>query len=206
MNPLFVFADESGNFDFSESGTNHFVLAAVVTAEPVESGNALQRVRYDLLSRGVNLPFFHASTDRQYLRDQVISCIASLNHIAVHTIGFEKSALNREMQNPASLYVSAGIILGSILKHAVREGEHSSLVFVFDKALSKAQERAFRSGIKPHLAKLGVPFHIVFHNVKYEPNGQIADYFAWARYVSLERAEYRPIEALQQLEKSFRLF
>ena len=205
MGPLFVFADESGNFDFSASGTRHFVLAALVTAHPIESGNTLQRIKYDLLSQGMNLPFFHATTDRQYVRNLVTTSIASMRHIAVHTMGFKKPALNREMQNPAALYVSAGIILGSILTEAVLADNHSCLVFVFDKALSNAQEKAFRSGIKPHLAKLMVPFHIVFHNVKYEPNGQIADYFAWARYVSLERDEFRPIRALRHLEKTFRM-
>lgn len=203
--PLFVFADESGNFDFSTAGTKHFVLAALITSDPVKSGNALQRIRYEFLSKGVNIPFFHASTDRQFVRDQVISRIASLRHIEVHTIGFEKTVLDPEVQHPAALYVSAGISLGSTVKKAVREGDHTSLVFVFDKALSNAQQNAFLSGIKPYLARISVPFHIVFHNVKYEPNGQIADYFAWARYISLERAEHRPIRALHMLEKSFRM-
>lgn len=36
---LFVFVDESGNLDFSPSGTNHYVLAAVATTNPLISAS-----------------------------------------------------------------------------------------------------------------------------------------------------------------------
>lgn len=34
MNTLYLFIDESGNFDFTESGTDHFILTILCTSEP----------------------------------------------------------------------------------------------------------------------------------------------------------------------------
>jgi hypothetical protein len=37
---LFIFIDESGNFDFSDKGTDHFVMACVATLSPLDSARA----------------------------------------------------------------------------------------------------------------------------------------------------------------------
>jgi len=37
MSTLYIFLDESGNFDFSPKGTKYFVLSAVSTLDPVAS-------------------------------------------------------------------------------------------------------------------------------------------------------------------------
>lgn len=48
-NTLYVFIDESGNMDFSEKGTKHFVLAAVTTTNPLASSSILQSLKYKYL-------------------------------------------------------------------------------------------------------------------------------------------------------------
>jgi len=48
-NVLYVFIDESGNMDFSDKGTKHFVLAALTTLQPLVSSSALQSLKYSLL-------------------------------------------------------------------------------------------------------------------------------------------------------------
>ena len=49
---LFVFIDESGNFDFSEKGTTHFVKAGVAALAPLNSAAEMQALRYQLLAEG----------------------------------------------------------------------------------------------------------------------------------------------------------
>ena len=44
-NALFVFVDESGNFDFSALGTRHFVMSAVAATAPLESASILHNLR-----------------------------------------------------------------------------------------------------------------------------------------------------------------
>lgn len=49
---LFVFIDESGNFDFLEKGTRHFVMAGVAALAPLDSAAEMQALRYQLLAEG----------------------------------------------------------------------------------------------------------------------------------------------------------
>jgi hypothetical protein len=58
---LFIFIDESGNFDFSDKGTDHFVMAFVATLSPLDSARALDELRYQLLAEGKDVTYFHAS-------------------------------------------------------------------------------------------------------------------------------------------------
>ncbi|HEX8389867.1 MAG TPA: hypothetical protein VF597_00410 [Candidatus Saccharimonadales bacterium] len=72
-------------------------------------------------------------------------------------------------------------------------------MIVFDKALTKKDQKAFLGELKPELKKLGKPYRIYFHRTLSDFNGQLADYLAWSKYVSLERNELRPLTALGDL-------
>jgi hypothetical protein len=45
---LFIFLDESGNFDFSPKGSKYWSLTAVCTARPVEGRETLISLLYEL--------------------------------------------------------------------------------------------------------------------------------------------------------------
>ena len=75
---LYLFIDESGNFDFTPKGTKYFLLTGLVTFEPLIKREGLIDLRYRLLSEGVDQEFFHASEDKQAVRDQVFSILASI--------------------------------------------------------------------------------------------------------------------------------
>lgn len=76
---LFLFIDESGNFDFSHKGTKYFVLSCLSTFYPIDEREKLIKLRYDLLSSGINQEYFHATEDAQSTRDQVFKLITSLD-------------------------------------------------------------------------------------------------------------------------------
>jgi len=46
---LYLFIDESGNFDFSSGGTKYFILTALSTTNPYSVGSSLLELRYQLL-------------------------------------------------------------------------------------------------------------------------------------------------------------
>lgn len=104
-NSLFVFVDESGNLDFSVSGTKFYVLAAVATTDPIRSATLLQKLKYSHLERGDDVEIFHASEDRQYIRNDVIDVIKSMQDmITSHYIFAQKNKTNPSIQNaPAFL-------------------------------------------------------------------------------------------------------
>jgi hypothetical protein len=195
-NSLFVFIDESGNFDFSNLGTAHFVMASVMATLPLESASRLNALKYELLTEGVDVSDFHASEDKQSIRDRVFPIIDSLEGVRVHVIFGDKHFLPPNLQSPEGLY---GLFGKAIVKFAFRSysvDSFSQVVIVFDQALSKKKQGAFMAAVKPELKAIRKPFRIYFHQMKTDANGQIADYICWAKFVELERNEMRPWSAI----------
>ena len=203
MNCLYIFVDESGNLDFSSSGTKYFVLSAVTAVSPIESSNKLQQLKYDLLSQGTggrDFEFFHASEDRQATRDKVFESISQMNSIKINYIIAEKRKTNPEYHN-SDFYSLLGSALTKYLLIKYKKSDYQKIVIVFDQALSKKEQNNFLKEIKPKLKEIGTPYAIYFHRMISDFNGQIADYCAWAKYVSLERGEFRPLEAIKNTPK-----
>lgn len=75
---IFAFIDESGNFDFKDSGTNHLVFAGFITSNPMATASSLHQLRYELMTEGLDLKYFHASEDRQFVRNQVFGSISTI--------------------------------------------------------------------------------------------------------------------------------
>lgn len=193
---LFVYVDESGNFDFSPSGTKHFVMSAFMTTDPVLSSNRIARLKYFLMSQGVSIPNFHASEDSQRVRNQVTDQISKIRNVSAYTLWLKKDKLPMEYQSTAGIYELMGFELARLAASEVTIRSADAVVLVFDKTLIFREEQAFLSKSKAIFAQLSHPFHIYFHNVSKDFNGQIADYVAWANYVKLERDEQRPLDAL----------
>ena len=91
---LYIFIDESGNFDFTPNGTKFFVLTAVSTTQPLEARDKFSKLRYELLSDGLNQEYFHATEDKQKVRDAVFATIKSLNDFEIDCVIAEKNKTN----------------------------------------------------------------------------------------------------------------
>lgn len=75
LKTLYLFVDESGNFDFSPKGTKFFVLSCLSTFYPVAEREKLLLLRYELLRDGFNQEYFHATEDRQEVRSKVFDIL-----------------------------------------------------------------------------------------------------------------------------------
>lgn len=206
-NTLFVFVDESGNLDFSPSGTKYYVLAAVVTTNPILSATKLQQLKYDHLENGDDIEIFHASEDKQNIRNCVISAIKEMQGmVSVHYIYAQKNKTNPSIQNGAAFYAKLGAALMKFIIEYKSAG-FSQVAIIFDKCLRGKEQSSFLKEVKPKLKALDKPYRIYFHRVLSDFNGQIADYCAWSKYISLERGEMRPITSIKNItESSFDLF
>ena len=68
--------DEAGDFNFSANGTRYFLLTSVTKERPFEAFKALHDLRYDLLEAEVEVEeYFHATEDKQVVRDRVFAVI-----------------------------------------------------------------------------------------------------------------------------------
>jgi hypothetical protein len=78
----YVFADEAGNFDFSsKQGASKYFILTTITMVDCSVGDALLALRRQLVWEGPDgmelQEEFHATTDRQAIRDRVYAVIAS---------------------------------------------------------------------------------------------------------------------------------
>lgn len=199
--PLYVFLDESGQFDFSETGSRHFVLAAITTLSPLTTAKNLQSLKYNLLVNPLEKEtheYFHASEDKQAVRDKVFDSLLRIKeNLFISYIWADKRKAHPSLQNKINFY---GLLGSSICKYLLKrwsDDQYNKIIIVFDKLLSQKEEKAFLQKVKPELKKLNKPYAIYWHRTQSDFNSQIADYMAWAKYVSLEKNEQRPLEALE---------
>lgn len=201
---LYIFLDESGNLDFTRKtgATTHYVLAAIHVLAPINTSQKLQQLKYSLLCEGADIEFFHASEDKQAVRDKVIDQLKTMAaDIKVNYIYAKKTKTHPKYQNNVAFYALLGKTLLKYIASYKANG-YDKIVIVFDKALTKREQKGFLGEVKPELKKIGKPYNIYFHQTLSDFNGQIADYFAWAKYVALERSEMRPSMALSDIAVS----
>jgi hypothetical protein len=193
---LFIFIDESGNFDFSDRGTRHFVMAGVAALAPLDSAAEMQALRYQLLAEGFDVSGFHAAEDKQFIRDRVFESFGAIKNVRAHTIFGDKHRAAPQLQSDSALHALFGRALIKYFLRVFESSDFKRVVVVFDQALTKKKQGDFFGFIKPQLKALSKPFHIYFQKMVTDMNGQIADYVAWSRFVELERNEARPWQSL----------
>ena len=71
MATTYIYLDESGNLDFNNTGSRHFVLCAMITSTVAETQGLLHCLKSKLLEDGVDKEYFHATEDRQFVRNKV---------------------------------------------------------------------------------------------------------------------------------------
>ena len=193
---LFIYVDESGNFDFSQSGTRHLVMSAICTTNPSHNLRVLGRLKYELLSSGINISNFHASEDVQQVRNLVFGNLENLSIAGAKTFWIRKNDQRCSPPNPLQVYSNFGSAFAKwALSQKVKSGA-DRVVLVFDRVLSTKERGIFRSSTKGLFSSFDGVYFVYFHNVHKDFNGQVADYLAWAHYVDLERNERRPLDAL----------
>src|SRR3990167_2330869 len=113
MKTLYIFIDESGNFDFSQTGTKFFILTALSTVNPFDIGSPLLKLRYELLpnySCGSSMEEFgpfHASEDAQAVRNNVFAVLVKNdNQMRIDSVIAQKNKANpRFHQQYVELYM-----------------------------------------------------------------------------------------------------
>lgn len=204
---LFVFVDESGNFDFSAKGTDYFVLGAFATTDPIGSAACLQALKYRLMEERVDVASFHAAEDRQVVRNAVFEALGQLSGVHMHAIYGDKHLAAPSKQSAEALYILFGRALIRYILRYCEKSDIRATVVIFDRALTAKQRGAFEQAIKPELKASGRPFRVYFQQMSTDLNGQIADDVSWARYVGVSRSEYRPWKALLRVGASdFNIF
>ncbi len=211
MKSLFIFIDESGNFDFSPKGTKYFVLSAVSTLNPLGK-EILEEIKYDLMENGNDLEYFHAAEDKQSVRDLVYSFIENMKDIEIDSVIAQKNKTNpslyisekkKKTKKGGKLYT---IALRTLLRYIFCRYDNpvkvGQLVIVLSSIFDVNKRELIKKIIKIYLKQtFSNPFYLYFHESRSDKNTQIADYCCWAIYRKWTDGEIRPYNAVNKGNK-----
>jgi Protein of unknown function (DUF3800) len=203
---LYIYVDEAGNFDFSPRGTKYFIMTCVTVCRPFPAQQRLLEVKYDHLQTGLDLECFHASEDRQAVRDKVFAAIADgMSAYRTYSVILRKNKTNPVLQEPARLYPKTfGMLMKYVLPRRC-DGSIKTVVVVTDSfpdiKKRRAMEKAVKTTLKP-LVPSGTTYYLYQHQSRADINLQIADYFSWAIYRKWENNDLRSYDLIKAAVKA----
>jgi hypothetical protein len=191
---LFIFFDESGNFDFSANGTKFWSLTALCTFHPLEGREAFHDLSYSLCDEGIGQECFHATEDRQEIRDSVFSLILGIpKSFDVHcSLAYKRKVPPAIRETDVTFY---SYMCKRTLRYLLSLEKYKSakrVVVVFSSIFTKGKHEKLIGELKIDLKEfLEIPSWIYFRGTQYDVNCQIADYCCWAIYIKWDRNECR---------------
>ncbi len=182
MVELYIFLDESGNFVFSHKGTQYLVFCAVTMSDIFPLMNDLNLLKHRLIREGYDIEYFHASEDRQAIRNRVFDILEKATGYEVDSVIVEKAKTNPSLRDSPKLYVR---VYEWLLKYVLYRHEFEKIVVFTDTIPHMKKREAMKKGLKEAIRKIvgrDRPFHILHHSSKSHFCLQAADYCCWAIY------------------------
>ena len=153
---LYIFIDESGDFNFSAHGSPYYVFSAIWTYVPECIASELISYRYQLLHLGHDIEQFHAHNDPRPIRTGVFSRLNLHRCIKGASLVIEKNKLNPALYRPTSFYPQfLDYLVKFILKGEARNSYEHVLLFT-DREPPALQTRSSR-------VRAGAPHHTEYH-------------------------------------------
>ena len=220
---LYLFIDESGNFDFSPKGTKYFNLTGFTTFDPIIKRGDLVKLRYRLLSEGVDQEYFHATEDKQTVRDEVYTFLSTIaGTYEIHSVIARKNKTNPTlykesyMKGIKLIERTTGLGLYKKLCECLlqyvfkgKSGKVDKVVIVLGSLFVGDKKKTLLQTLK-HFLKTnfsGIPFEIYSHQTCADLNCQLADYCCWAISIKADRGEKRPYDVIKgQIKSIFDIF
>jgi hypothetical protein len=198
---LYIFIDESGNMDFSSSGTKYFTITSLAKIRPFAVYIPLTNLKYDLWEKGFEFEYFHASEDSQITRNEVFNVISSnLSQFQIDSVIVEKKKTHPTLQNHGKFYQKVfEFLLDYTLKRL--KGSYSQIIIVTDEIPIKKHKKEIQKAIKSYISywshKEKIPYKIYHYSSKSDLNLQIVDYINWAIFRKWEREDNSKYELIK---------
>ncbi|HVA37210.1 MAG TPA: DUF3800 domain-containing protein [Candidatus Dormibacteraeota bacterium] len=210
---LYVFLDESGNFDFSPTGSKYFILTAVITTDPLQGVADVLAWRHHVLTLertmlGTRKPrdytHFHCTEDAQYARDGMFRIIAGLQ-IEAYSVVVQKNKANPSIRTDHVFYekVFKGLVPYIVRRHGSEYAFH-----IFASEINVRRKRAaLMSSLKGILNEEKVQYNLHLHPNHSHHLLQVSDYVCWAVARKWETGDSRPHASVAaKIRSEFDLF
>jgi hypothetical protein len=196
------FVDEAGNLDFSSGvGASKYFILTSATMESCDEAEALLNLRRALVWNGHPLTdAFHATTDKQAVRDEVYAAIVGMD-IRIDSTIIPKASVPLDKQALLDFYKLAWFL------HAQRaipsNCAPSEELFVIAASIGTRRERlAIKQAIQDvvqHCGRNEENTRIAFWPALSDACLQVAEYCCWAIQRKWERNDKRSYELIQPL-------
>lgn len=196
---IFLFLDETGNLDFSSNGTEFYGFGCLATRSPGSLLAPLSALRYELLEAGLEIERFHATEDKQPIRNRVFEILRVVDGLEFDSIIIDKRRVPPRFYPVEKFYVYfVGYLIDLVLK---RFSGSERIVLITDKIpVAKKREavaKAFKQYVRTALGDR--PFTVVHQSSSAHMCLQAADYFMWAIYKKWSNGEMRPYTTIQSM-------
>ena len=208
--PLYIFIDESGDFNFTKNGTSFYTFTAVMTYEPTAEISAIKDLQIALIS-GQQLPgldnkyidehisiAFHACEDKQAVRNLFFGQITGMTKFWANSVVVRKNMTYPPYRDPKVFYSK---YLGSLLKYVLVSYEYSDVCILVDGCAVSKEKKIFKQTIADEIMRRNpaTKFRVFF-----PPSGcfchlQIVDYINWAIFRKWEQNDVRSYELIKGL-------
>ena len=206
---IFIFIDESGNFEFSLKGSRFYIFTALITHFPNKYVEAMNHLRLDILC-GNLLPklgseylennlskHFHASEDRQPVRDLFFDLRCQMDDFYINSVVVRKNRTNHTLRDPHKFYPK---FLGSLMTYIFKVYQSTNLcIFVAGTAVND-RKKQFIKTIKVEIVKRnpGIPYRIYFPSTSSQCYLQVVDYINWAIFKKWEEGDFRSYDLIKR--------
>ena len=155
---------------------------------------------------------FHATEDRQVVRNQVYDFIENLENIEIDSVIVQKNKTNpslyisekkKKSKKGAMLYtIALRTLLQYIFCRYGNSAKVDQVVIVLSSIFDVSKRELIKKTIKIYLKRIfSNPFYLYFHQNRSDKNTQIADYCCWAIYKKWTDGEMRPYNAVNKGNK-----
>ena len=205
-----VYADESGNFNFSrDQGASRFFILTSVTLLSHDIAQDLQDLRRQLVWDGHDISGpFHATEERQAVRDEVFRTLDKHEFRIDCTVLDKPKCLPRLRRTDESFYKTAWFYH---LKHVTpRIITDSDELFLVAASLgTKKKRNLFHEAVKNVVYQVAAtsPYRTASWPAAIEPCLQVADYCSWALQKKWEHGDLRSYDLIKdKIQTEFDLF
>jgi hypothetical protein len=194
---IYIFADESGDFDFSNGGSEYFIVCAV-TMTGIGVAHRLLDLRHELTLQGHDIEAFHAANDPWPVRTRVFAELQAAQ-VKVDAVALQKrKTYPRVAADKAYFYQLAWHLL---FKHvAPLRCQPTDYLLVAAASLGTAARKTrFKNAVDRVVQQHNVCRSVVvgFWQTATHPCLQVADYCAWALQRWKERGDVRAYNFIQ---------
>lgn len=200
----YVFADESGNFDFSlkTGASRYFVLTTVTTADP-GALHDLVDLRRHLAWRGLGVQGpLHATDDEQTVRDEVFAVISGLD-IRADSLIVEKRKAKPHLQDEQPLYKLAWYLHFKYVAPRVVSPDDQLLVLAASIG-TRRKRKTMRAALDDVVSQVApcAEHQVAWWPAESDPGLWVADYICWAVQRKWELGDMRSYDLISHLLKS----